>query len=465
MSSNPAISSLGASISPPGGTPVCTPVSSARGALESLRVRVQRASMWTTVAYVAMQGLRLVNSVILARLLVPDQVGLMVMVSVFMQGLEMFSDIGTGPAIIQNKRGDSMDFLNTAWTMQVFRGFSLWIASCIGAYPASVLFNDPRLIWLIPIAGLGSVVFGFSSTSLVYLNRALDLKQATILEIVRQFITIIVTVIWAIQSPTVWALVAGNFAGIIFETVYSHFVLPGHRNRFHWNWEDARSMFRFGRWIFISTALTFFAMQLDKLLMGNLRGTATLALYGWAAQFATLPPQFIKKIGAQVGFPMLAEIARERPEMLYQRLRLVRLLLVGMSLLVLLPMVLFGDKLIQLLYPPNWHAAGWMLQILAAGAVGCVVISTYGSVLMALGRTFWPMFLLITQLGLLVSAALIGNRLNGVQGFIVGIAVVEWLNYPITAFVMIRHRLWQPEIDLPALAISALAVAVAYLVI
>ena len=84
---------------------------------------------------------------------------------------------------------------------------------------------------------------------------------------------------------------------------------------------------------------------------------------------------------------------------------------------------------------------------------------------MALGRTFWPMFLLITQLGLLVSAALIGNHLNGVQGFIVGIAVVEWLNYPITAFVMIRHRLWQPEIDLPALAISALAVAVAYLVI
>jgi O-antigen/teichoic acid export membrane protein len=464
MSSTPAMTGIGKAISPASGSVVCGPVQSTRAAVESLRIRVQRASIWTTIAYIAMQGLRLVNSLILARLLVPDQVGLMVMVSVFMQGLEMFSDIGTGPAIIQNKRGNQMEFLNTAWTMQVVRGFLLWIASCVGAYPISVLFNDSRLLWLIPVAGFGSVIFGFSSTALVYLNRELDLRQATILEIIRQIITIVVTVVWALQSPTVWALVAGSFAGILYETVYSHFVLPGHRNRFHWNWEDARSMIRFGRWIFVSTALTFFAMQLDKMLMGNLKGTGTLALYGWAAQFATLPPQFIKKIGAQVGFPMLSEIARERPEVLYQRLRLVRLALVGLSLLVLLPMILFGDLLIQLLYPPIWHGAGWMLQILAAGAVGCVVISTYGSALMAVGRTFWPMFLLITQLALLTAAALIGNHFYGMKGFIVGIALVEWLNYPFTAFVMIRQRLWQPEIDLPALLISAVAVALAFVI-
>jgi O-antigen/teichoic acid export membrane protein len=224
-------------------------------------------------------------------------------------------------------------------------------------------------------------------------------------------------------------------------------------------------MFRFGRWIFITTALTFFAMQLDKMLLGSLKGTATLAFYGIAGTFAAIPTQFIKKIGSQVSFPMLSEIARERPEQLYDRLRLVRLALVGLNLLILLPLILFGDVLISLLYPGNWQSAGWMLQILAAGAVACAVISTYGSVMMAMGNTFWPMVLLITQLVLLTSAALLGNHWFGVQGFIVGIALVEWLNYPVTALVMIRQRMWQPEVDLPALLVSAAAVGVAYFVI
>jgi O-antigen/teichoic acid export membrane protein len=444
-----------------GGGASTVPPASAR-IVRSLKERAKLASMWTTAAYGSTQALRLINSIILARMLVPHEIGLMVMVSVFIQGLQMFSDIGTGPAIIHSKRGDQMEFLNTAWTMQVLRGFALWIAACAGAWPISIWFNEPALIWLIPIAGFGVVISGFNSTSLVYLNRQLYMGRITAIEIVEQVITMIATFGYAWYSPTVWALVVGNFVGVTFRMVASHLVLHDHRNWFAWNKDDAQAMYRFGRWIFLSTALTFFVMQTDKLLMGRLMGSSTLAIYGYAIVFATLSSQFIKKIGSQVGFPMLAEIARERPESFYSKLRLMRLVLVGIGLAILLPLIVAGDKLIQFLYPPEWHGAGWMLQVLAAGAVGGVVVSTYGAAIFALGKTFYSMLLMITQFIFMVTAALTGFYLYGEKGFIAGIAVVEWLNYPVLALVMARQRIWQPEIDLAALLVSGLAVAAAY---
>jgi O-antigen/teichoic acid export membrane protein len=109
------------------------------------------------------QALRLGSNIVLAWLLFPEAFGLMLLVNVFMQGLQMFSDIGIGPSIIQNKRGNDPDFLNTAWTIQAIRGFVLWFIACVLAWPIAWIFahNDPlawKLVLLIPVAmgALGS---------------------------------------------------------------------------------------------------------------------------------------------------------------------------------------------------------------------------------------------------------------------------------------------------------------------
>ena len=88
----------------------------------SLFARVMRGSVLTAGSYAIAQGLRLVSNLILTRLLFPEAFGLMALVSVFLVGLAMFSDVGIGPAISQSKRGDDVGFLNTAWSIQVLRG-------------------------------------------------------------------------------------------------------------------------------------------------------------------------------------------------------------------------------------------------------------------------------------------------------------------------------------------------------
>src|SRR5439155_14947714 len=158
--------------------------------VSTLRRRTLQGSVWSTTEYTAGFVLRFGSNLILARLLIPEMFGLMALVNTFLMGLQMFSDVGIGPSIIQNRRGDDPTFLNTAWTIQVMRGLALSIFSCLIAQPIALFYGLPQLKWLIPVAGLSALISGFNSTSLFRLNRHLHLGRLTILAIATQLLAI-----------------------------------------------------------------------------------------------------------------------------------------------------------------------------------------------------------------------------------------------------------------------------------
>jgi O-antigen/teichoic acid export membrane protein len=435
---------------------------------DPLRLRALRGSAWTMSDYFVARGLALVSNVVLSYLLAAQAFGLMATVSVFLTGLQMFSDIGIGPNIIFSKRGDDPKFLNTAWTIQVIRGSALFLLSGVVAWPVAAWYAEPSLLYLLPICGFTSCIQGFTSTSLVTLNREMRLGTITILDIIAQVLSIGTMIAWAsFISRDVWALVVGSYVASIFRVTYSHFLVRGHQMRFAWNAEDARSMLRFGRWIFISTALTFLAMQLDRLMFAKMLGMTMAGVYNNAVQFAIVPQQLIKKIGAVVAFPVLAEVVRERPEELPRQFKRVRYPLLLVSLTIIVALIVVAKPLISLLYKNEYEGAGPMLQILAVGSMGGLLNSTYGSALLAMGKTFQIMTLLAMQIVFLIVASLLGYHLHPQPefGFIWGVASVEWLNYPATAAVMARYGLWQPRIDGAVILISAMAVLLAFIVL
>ena len=134
---------------------------------DPLRLRALRGSAWTMSDYFVARGLALVSNVVLSYLLAAQAFGLMATVSVFLTGLQMFSDIGIGPNIIFSKRGDDPKFLNTAWTIQVIRGSALFLLSGLVAWPVAVWYAEPSLLSLLPICGFTSCIQGLTSTSLV----------------------------------------------------------------------------------------------------------------------------------------------------------------------------------------------------------------------------------------------------------------------------------------------------------
>uniref|UniRef100_A0A832M4E0 Teichoic acid transporter n=1 Tax=Oscillatoriales cyanobacterium SpSt-402 TaxID=2282168 RepID=A0A832M4E0_9CYAN len=437
----------------------------------SLKKRVIRGSVWTLGGHIISQVIRLGSNLIVSRLLFPEAFGLMALVYTFLSGLEMLSDLGIGPSVIQSKRGDDPKFLNTAWVLSIGRGFVLWIASCIIAYPVSRFYNEPILLYMLPVAGLGTLALSFQSTKLTTTNRALELSRLTIIDLVGQVagVSAMVVAAWfayvtkAPQDIAVWALLVGTLIGAVVRVLMSHFFLKGVNNRFEWDHSAFQEVQRFGRWIFVSTLLTFFALQGNNLIIPRLLGVGFLGIFSFATNLANTASSILGIVGSRVLYPSYAELARDRPERLYPVLKRTRLVLNGMNWGICLIFIFFGKALIQLMYDARYADAGWMLQILALGSLVTMIGSTYTNVLLAQGQTFMMSALMGAQVFVQFACMFIGYYLGGEQGVVIGIAAMGWALYPFQAICFAKLKIWQPEVDLPAIALaSGMAVLVLF---
>ncbi len=428
----------------------------------SLRRRALTGSVWTFAHYGGTRALQLASNLILTRLLVPDLFGLMAVVNLWMMALQMFSDIGIGPSIIQDKRADDPRFLNTAWTIQVIRGASLWMASCVLAVPVAAMYDEPVLLQVIPVVGLTSLILGFNPTAYFSLHRHLVLGRITVFEIIAQAVCIIVMVVWALVSPTIWALVVGQVARAIVVLVLGWTALPGMKNRFVWDRDSARSLIRFGRWIFISTVITFLVMRIDQFTLSGLMGMGLFGIFWIAMQLSDALAQFLLAFGSRLLLPLYARLNDAGDEALRRNVTRVRLLLLAITLPPTLAVIAFAEWIVQFLYPPQFWAAGWMLKVLSVGAIGSLVSHSCLPVLLAVGDSFRHLMTFVGQLIILAIAIVIGAYLGGPEGVIFAVAYARLLGYFVTAAAIRKYGVWTPWIDLGPIigAIIGLTIAV-----
>jgi O-antigen/teichoic acid export membrane protein len=416
---------------------------------KSLKTLTLQGVAWTAAGDGGNQILRLVSNLVLTHLLVPETFGIMSMISVVQMGLSMFSDVGIHPAIIQHSRGDEPVFLNTAWTTQAIRGFCLWLSTCVLAWPVSLYCEQPALVYLLPVVGLSSVIDGFVSTKIVTCDRHLSLAPLTILNLGTGVFSLIVKVAWAWKWPTVWALIAGGFAGTIPRMLLSHRILPGPTNRFAWDRESLKELVKFGRWVFLSTLLTFISLRMDQIVFVRMIPLAMLGIYSQAMTFCRVPVDTIQKIGGAVAFPALCRV-RERQGNLqsaYSRLR-SPMLVGGGAVLGFL--TLAAPTLIQILYPSRYWAAGWIMQLVAVGLWFQVIQSTNQMAVLAIGLPKVLALGNLTKIAVIAAALPVGYHFWGFPGALVAMALVEIPKYFFEAVQVRRQGLqgWAIELGL-----------------
>lgn len=403
---------------------------------ETVGATAVRGSVWTLGGYAAGQVLRLGGNLILARLLFPAVFGQMALVSIFLQGLQMFSDVGIGPAIVQSPRGDDEGFLNTAWTIQVGRGLALWLGSCAIAIPVADFYGQPALRWLLPVAGINALLAGFEATAIQTLQRRLRLERLTILDLMGQAAGIAGTVLLALVDRSVfgpnhasaaWAVVGGGLIAGVVRLVVSHTALPGIRNRFHLDRHHSRALFGFGRWIFVSTLLTFFAGQADRLVFGKMIPIALFGVYSIAVMLSLLPTQAVQKLGGAVVFPAYSRLAHRADfGEIFWRVRLP--ILVG-GAAVVSGLAACGPLLIRVLYDARYQEAGWILQFLAAMAWFQILECTIGAALLAQGHARWVAAGSAMKVVAMLVLVPLGFHLGDFRGALLGLVLAEAAKY------------------------------------
>ena len=427
-----------------------------------------RGSLWTMGGFAAGQALRFAGNLVLTRLLFPAAFGEMALVATLIQGLQMFSDVGTGPAIVQGARGDDPRYLRTAWTVQCVRGLVLWGASLLIARPVAAAYGVPALAGYIPAAGLCTVLGGFESIAVFTQQRHLRLERLTVIEFASQAITVVATVLLAVAARTalgedhpaaVWALVGGTLAGGAARLAMTHSVLPRFVHGFQLDPTALSTLFHFGRWIFVSTLLGFLAGQSDRLLLGKLIPMDLLGVYGIAAGLAALPTLAVQRLASAVLFPAYSRRAgAEDFAPFVQRVR-VPVLLGGATLVT--GLVAAGPYLVRALYDDRYVEAGWMVQILGAAAWLQILEFTNGAVLLAQGRVSWHATNHAAKVAGLVVLVPVGFWAGGLRGALACLVAADAAKYVSSAIgvtVSGVHGAWR---DLGFTALVALVSALA----
>lgn len=422
----------------------------------SLSARVMRSSALTVGGFGASQVIRLASNLMLTRLLFPEAFGMMAIILVFMQGLAMFSDVGVSPAIMQSKRGDDPDFLNTAWTIQVMRGIGLWIFACAAAWPMAWLYGEQQLLWLLPVASLNLVIMGFNPTRLDTANRHLLLGRVTMIDIVTQLSGIISAVFLAWLTGSVWSLVISGLVSVTVQLVLYNQFLPGDSNRFRWEKPAAQELINFGKWVFLSTICGFLFSQGDKIILGKVLPLDTFGIYNIGFFLASFPLLLGGMITRKILIPIYRETPPKESRANFLKLRKMRFV-VSVALMVMLgAFAALGVWLVEFLYDPRYVMAGAIVVLIAVMQVPQIVGLTYDQAALAAGDSKRFFVLALARATLMIAGLLIGLDINGLTGALIGQGVAMVAVYPVVVWLSVRMGAWDPLHDI---AIALLGIA------
>lgn len=414
----------------------------------SLTARVLRSSALTVAGFGFSQAMRLLTNLLLTRLLFPEAFGLMALVSVFLMGLVMFSDVGISPAIQQSKRGDDPDFLNTAYTIQIIRGLLLFVIGCGLALPVAHFYGEDILAPMLMVASLQFIILGFMPTRFETAKRHLLIGRITVLDMVVQMFGVVFAVGLALWTGSVWALVISGLIGALMQVVVYTFFLPGARNRLRWEGPAAGELIHFGKWIFLSTICGFFLGQGDRLILGKFLALDAFGIYNIGFFLASFPLM----LGHMVTGRVLIPIYRDRPPQAsrenYLKLRRMRFLATSGLMALMMTVGFLGVWLVDLMYDDRYLAAGGIVVLITCMQMPVLIVLTYDQAALAAGDSRRYFVLAAVKAALVLSGLLIGVTSLGLVGALLGQALALILAYPVVVWLARRLGVWDPLHDM-----------------
>lgn len=418
---------------------------------DTLKAKAVRSIILTVCNFGGQNVIRLASNLILTRILFPEIFGLMALIQVVLAGLQLFSDIGLRDAIIQDKRGDDPNFLNTAWALSIGRGFLLWFATIILAAPVAEFYSAPQLAQLLPVAGFTSVLIGFGSTRILTADRNLAIGRLTIMTLSTNVFGVVLMILFAWWWESIWALVIGGLISAFATTILSHLILPGVPNRFFFDFKIARSIIGFGKYIFLATIAGFIITNADRAVLGRFVPLEALAVYHIGLMLASVPMQLAEMLATRIIFPLYSRIPPSETLENRQKINRTRRLLTLGLLFGATILALSGIALIEFMYDSRYEGAGPIVVLMALAVIPRVIMVSYFRLTTAAGHTGKFATITVSIALIQLAALLIGVQTLGMGGAVIAPAIAPLLFYPALIAFIRQYQGWDPLHDALAL--------------
>jgi len=280
---------------------------------ETLSQKVVKGGFWVFFLRIVNRGFSLIRLIILARILSPNDFGLMGIALLTMSTLETFSQTGFQQALIQKKE-DIESYLNSAWTVLILRGFALFIILYFIAPYAAIFFNSPEAKPIIQVIGFAILIRALTNIGVIYFQKELEFRKQFIYQFSGTLADFIVALSAVLILRNVWALVLGLLAGNIVRCFVSYLVHP-YRPHLSKDLGRAKELFGFGKWIMGSSILVFLITQGDDIFVSKILGTTALGFYQLAYRISNMPATEITHVISQVTFPAYSKLQNNIPKL------------------------------------------------------------------------------------------------------------------------------------------------------
>lgn len=331
----------------------------------TLEKRAASATLWSALEILARYGVQFLVMVVLARLLTPDDFGLIAMLLVFTSIGTLLVDAGFGAALVQRQH-TTADDETTVFVFTVCIGIATAGILAVTAPVIAAFFDEPKLVNLTRVMAVVLPLGALAAVPDALLTMKLHFRARAHAEVIASLCSGAVAVVLALQGFGVWSLAWQGIVSIgtrgLLLWLYS-----GWRPRGRYRGASFRSLFGFGGYMLLTGLLNTIAIRMQALLIGKLFDARQLGYYTLAQNTQQAPASMMSSVLNRVGLPVFSTVAGDRQKLL-AALRISLRMAMFLFVPCMVGIALVAKPLIDLLYGPRWISAAPMLSILALSA-------------------------------------------------------------------------------------------------
>jgi len=306
--------------------------------------------------------LALLRTVILARILLPDQFGVFGIVTLVLNLFEILTETGINTVIIQEKKR-LKTFIDTAWVISIFRGTLIAFLIILASLPLARFFNLPNVAKLLFFTSLIPLTRGFINPAVIQFRKNLEFKKEFYFRGAIYLAESIVVVVGVFLTRSIESLIFALFFSAGLEVFFS-FIFCQPRPRFLWEKEKAKRIISQGKWITLTGIFSYLVTEGDDAVVGKILGVESLGFYRLAYKVSNLPFTEVTDVISRVTFPVYARIAEKKEQVK----KIFKRSLFGIIFLVIPATAIiffFPNLIIKIILGERWLSVVPTLKILA----------------------------------------------------------------------------------------------------
>lgn len=405
----------------------------------SLAREMVKGTGWTVLTRLGVQGIGFVSTVILARLLVPADFGLVTLATGFAAAIQAASEFSFDVVLIKNQQATRTQY-DTVWTLSVCRNTLLGVLLAAAAGPIASLLGDARLEPIVFWLAIANFIDGFQNVGIVEFRKELAFHKDLVFNIICKLGSFVVTVPLAVVWRNYWALVAGVVANAVIRLLLS-FAMHGYRPRI--SIASWREIMHFSKWLLLNNIAAFLFYRSDTFIIGKLAGAGGVGVYSIAYEIANLLSANLMAPIRRAIYPGFVKMSDD-----VERLRQTFTDMIALVALVGAPMTvglgLTAQPVVHLLLGGQWVGSIPLIQILSLYGFLGLVSSGSGPIFMALDKPQYLTWIMIGGVVSVVPLLIVGVIYGGLPGAAWAVTVSVLLA-TVTDFLLVTRLLRLPS--------------------